>query len=500
MLDVASCLDGQYGPELAEVVRGIDWAMDVDVAVEWLSVLLQQSPLPAEVRALWFDVPDTRINDAMMIVCGHDRPGTSQFDHMDEPEDMWDSEPTDESIGACFALRPLQRVRDYVLEQGWLHDMDVLEELTSAIEAIEHSFVALLVLESLPKVAPELLFRHHVSLGVTMGYASGDLEGLGVLSAEGWSSFREAPRREVRSEALDPNSASFDVRAYIAAGGDVHARTQEGMPLLAACRYSEAESVIALVEAGADVNALMDNERPVFSGFVGMELDVLHAMLDAGARVGDFNRPGESALAWALSDGRCTVENLQVLLDAGASVDYVRPKDGRGSLHDWVSGGIYSRVGRRAKEEMLDCLIEAGAKMEARDSQGLSPLWVAIDRHVAELDDIEGWFDGTFEPRAGVHYFYRYDEIAIMLLERGADANARLDVPCGKHFRAGATPIMCPRYDSPKLHEALIQRGADVAATDSAGRSALDVARGATESQRCDRIGAGRVLELLEGH
>ncbi|MCB9845299.1 MAG: hypothetical protein H6811_04860 [Phycisphaeraceae bacterium] len=486
-------------------LRDVDWLADGAATRDWLSRLFAQSPLTPQVRALWFEVPDMILNDAYTQVCGHDRPTPPLFNPEDEPDEVWDAAPPNgkrrADVDSMVELPGLQRIRRRLIEDGSLTDEGRTEQARPVVYAVQHAYVPLLVLEVLPTIDPDLLFAHHESLAVTTGYAAGDLEKLAAISRAGWSPLRRATRTESAAADPDrfkPDSPYFDANAYVAAGFDVNARDDRGESVLSRCWTSTPKQILPLLLAGADVNEVEGTGEPVWSRFAGHDLQVLRAMLDAGANPGDWNSPTTSAVSWAVWTGG-PAENVSLLIDAGASPHY-RDEQGRGPLHAAAWRGAGRRAGKKRISGVLDVLLSHGVSINDTDDAGITPLWMSLIEHAKEVlpPSARGWLGGTFVKRPGVSYFNSYHETAILLLERGADPDARCPTSPNRLIPDNATPLMCQRYDAPKLHLELLKRGADPHATCAAGKTALDYARKAAKSKRCDREGAAKVAQALE--
>jgi len=145
------------------------------------------------------------------------------------------------------------------------------------------------------------------------------------------------------------------VRLLLAAGADVNATTQWGyFPLAAAVQAGRLEVVKILLDAGADVNrtfnlsgtvldealgrgrdevALLLIERgarvvdtgdkdspPLHEAAVGNSVKMIHALLKAGVPVNLLNERGDTALDWALSNGR--TDAVKALREAGGMLGH----------------------------------------------------------------------------------------------------------------------------------------------------------------------------------
>jgi ankyrin repeat protein len=156
---------------------------------------------------------------------------------------------------------------------------------------------------------------------------------------------------------------------------------------------------------------------------------------------------GAQALHSAVKDER-TKEAKAMLKAIRANMPFDLDSPGYGGLdgNTPLTKAIYHH-----DKELAKMLIEAGADVNARNNRGETPLEKAI--------------------------YHGYEELAKMLIEAGADVNARNN--------RGKTPLMLTVITAnlglavfvEELAKMLIQAGADVNARDNDGRTALDMAK-----------------------
>ena len=155
---------------------------------------------------------------------------------------------------------------------------------------------------------------------------------------------------------------------------------------------------------------------------------------------------------------------VQVLLLAGADVNGVGP-DGRTPLHhaafsnrqladsgdpivrDRRNGWGLPPASTKVSTAVVRALVDAGARVGARDNDGNTPLHAATAR---------GWYDAA---------------VVRCLVAVNADVNGRND--------RGETPLHVACREQGTIHvvECLVQHGADTRAADRSGATPLDVAR-----------------------
>jgi ankyrin repeat protein len=222
-----------------------------------------------------------------------------------------------------------------------------------------------------------------------------------------------------------------------------------------------------LVEHGADVNArarVLEGEpkREIVDFRTAKDGLALQALLTS------FPRGGLTPLLLAAREGALSAAGA--LVDAGADVNLPDP-DEIGPLTVAILNGHF---------ELAALLIERGADVRAAEPTGRTPLWAAIDMHTVE------WVPNRPPPVVTGPV----DSLAVarLLLDRGADPNARLvrGVPARKADAAnhpllgtGATPLMRAATTADlAAMRLLLEKGADVAAATATKTTALLLAAG----------------------
>lgn len=183
--------------------------------------------------------------------------------------------------------------------------------------------------------------------------------------------------RAIRSN--DPET----VRTYLAAGGDVHARTRgprgAGWTLLHhAANAGSVEVANQLLEAGADANAQVSNYQvsPLHRAAIKGQLNMAGFLLDRGAKIDALNGSGETPLFNAVTYGNLATARL--LLARGAKIDRSRSKRGPPVMATTSIGKRdFQRVplrivwsGLEGVLPMLELLIEHGADLSVRNQEG----------------------------------------------------------------------------------------------------------------------------------
>jgi ankyrin repeat protein/L-ascorbate metabolism protein UlaG (beta-lactamase superfamily) len=263
------------------------------------------------------------------------------------------------------------------------------------------------------------------------------------------------------STALDvaAQSGHLDAaRLLVESGADVRHSDNNGMtPLHFASYEGHADVVAYLIERGADVAAVTARGSvPLHGAALGGFADVVSLLLEHGCPVNAINRAGYTPIVSGAA-GRLDFDTMRLLVDHGAYLDQrstqgfsplhymayrgqtqaVRYLLEHGANHEALVNGIGNSVLHMACEGdsvgTIVALLDAGARMEARNTWGATPLcWAATQ-----------W----------------REDAARCLLERGADVNAAMD--------DGHTALyVAARNGQPAIGEALLDAGADPKVSD----------------------------------
>ena len=317
----------------------------------------------------------------------------------------------------------------------------------------------------------------------------------------------------------DPNAVSSDgttalhwaahhgdralVRALLNAGASPEAVNDYGVtPLAAAAVEADFEIIAALLEAGADV------ESPNAEGQTALmvvartgNVETANLLLEYGAEVNATERfGGQSALMWASAQRQPGM--VRLLLEHGAN------PDARGQVHDWqrrvtaeprikiMHAGGFTPLLYAAREGCSDCvaaLVEGGADIDLTDPDGTTPLVLALlnrnfdtaGRLIERGADVDRWdwwgrtplyvaIDLDPVPASRYGDLPSLDEltgldVAAMLLERGANVNARLRQqpplraePGDRGYTDGSPDVLVLTTGATALHTA-VKSGNDAA-------------------------------------
>jgi ankyrin repeat protein len=230
--------------------------------------------------------------------------------------------------------------------------------------------------------------------------------------------------------ARDPDKA----RLLIEHGANVNIRSKQGRtPLMvASLRYGSAPLIALMLAKGADVNAKDEKRNDTalsLAASVG-DVETMRLLLAKGADPGAVDSFGATPIAVAALGKQ--VEAVRLLIQKGVDVNAASTQSGipqrNGPLNRSQVTALHNAAAFGPVEIVRE-LLKAGAKVNARDSRGLTPLMFALAADNPSL------------------------EIVQTLLQAGADANAR--------DTSGETPLdWAEKFGYPDVIAALNKSGA----------------------------------------
>jgi ankyrin repeat protein len=321
------------------------------------------------------------------------------------------------------------------------------------------------------------------------------------------------------------NGDAETARLLIERGANASARNRYGVtPLSLAATNGDAAAIRTLLVAGADPNTTVTEGQTVLmmAARTGRP-EAIGVLVEAGANVNARETwMGETALMWAAADDHA--DAVRTLVKYGAEVDarsmtvaypQQKPKDPSNYVTSMVPKGQWTPLMYAAREGAADAamaLVALGADVNVRDPEGVTPLLEAILN--AHFDLAARLLDHGANPNitdnAGMGPLYAaidmntppwersrpdakittdLDCLGLMrvLLDHGADVNARVKGRLLSRYHAGGAPgmiegttplIRASKYANRDMVELLVSRGADVSLAQTDGTTALMFASG----------------------
>ena len=263
------------------------------------------------------------------------------------------------------------------------------------------------------------------------------------------------------------------VESFLSKGADPNASDKTGArPMYLAVKSGSPEMVQKLIAAGADVKA--SDERAPLMWLAGInrplkapDLEIAQILIQSGARVDARGINQKTPLHQAATYNHAGL--TKILLENGADPSAKESFGGGTPLHVACEGvpeiSAQGEMVRRGALETVDALLRGGARPNARDKHGITPLHTAarflhihvVDRLIAAGADIQARTDAGWTPlhfaAAGWNYYDLKgtkrelcdEQVFRLLVLRGADANAK--------DAAGKTPsaVMNPHCKNPPM-------------------------------------------------
>ena len=368
----------------------------------------------------------------------------------------------------------------------------------------------------------------------TLG-AADDLRVVTAVKSGDRAAVRSAMRARADVNAAEPDGTTalhWAVRAddaettrlLLAAGASATAANRYGVtPLSLAAVNGNATIIEALLRAGADVNTVMaEGETVLMTASRTGNVEAVRVLLARGAKVNAREQfLGETALMWAAAEGH--LEVTKALIEAGADVQAIStvldtpklsfPRSG-GPNTPFPRGGwtAVMYAARQGAAETVRALADAGANLDVQDPDGTTALVFAIinahydsaavliekgaDPNIGDLSGMAALYAAvdihtvrwTFgRPAPFITDTLTAVDVARMLLEHGANPNARLKrAMLARHHDAGdrqlnsgSTPLMrAVKAGDVAMVKLLLDHGADGTLTQPNGTTVLMIAAG----------------------
>ncbi len=325
-----------------------------------------------------------------------------------------------------------------------------------------------------------------------------------------WEEFRGSP---LMLAALGGQPAV--ARLLIDRGADVNQGLPGGVALRAAVAYGDSETVRLLIDKGADVQGAEKNgESVLFALASGLQRtlgllapgkdkaeaarlwwegrrEIVKLVLAKGGRI-----PAPvAALALSVS----LQDLVELAIDGGLDVNARTPsQQDKTLLHEAVGSG---------RKELVQCLLDKGADVNAKEQRGWTPLHMAVDAgawNIVELLLAKGAAVNAEDSQGATPFWYAKkrgnEEMADLLRRHGAQEQTppiaslpeaardgdletvkflvarRADVNAGDNRLAGTALHLAASFGREGVVEFLLSQGANVNAVNKWNRTALDEA------------------------
>ena len=220
------------------------------------------------------------------------------------------------------------------------------------------------------------------------------------------------------------NAGPTVVARLLDAGADPHLAPTGEPPILTCARTGSVPAVRALLARGADIDAVdaWRGQTPLMWAAAENHVPVMGLLLESGAAVDASSTGGFTALMFAVrQDAR---DALRLLIAAGAEVNVHQPDPAaRAAGREPATGSLLSMAVTIGHYTAAAMLLDAGADPDARDGRGNAILHDLVRARAPQRRVANQFVDATGRDHSQLDGL----ELMRMLLERGADPNARTE-------------------------------------------------------------------------
>ncbi|MCE2541751.1 MAG: ankyrin repeat domain-containing protein [Acidobacteria bacterium] len=220
------------------------------------------------------------------------------------------------------------------------------------------------------------------------------------------------------------NAGTAVVAQLLDAGADPHLAPTGEPPILTCARTGSVAAVRALLAHGADIDAVdaWRGQTPLMWAAAENHVPVMRLLLETGAAVDVPSTGGFTALMFAVrQDAR---DALRLLVEAAAEVDVRIPDPAaQAAGRPPATGSLLSMAVTIGHYTAAAMLLDAGADPNARDGRGNAILHDLVRARSPQRRVANQFVDATGRDRSQLDGL----ELMRMLLERGADPNARTE-------------------------------------------------------------------------